>query len=250
MYRFGRVVFANYRRFNNLRNQVEFVPKKFNLKSPIKFICGASIFSYFGSTKSGEQLENEESELIMTMKRGILSVMRSEYDKAEQLYHLGNFLKFSSCNLILSNFKTFFLALRNAQSVNNEPAITYIYDLMANLAYELGQLPKAEKLFVSVMQRLMDKDKAEEDDIRLLHISSKVAHIAYLQENYDKALIGYQYVIEKIQKRDYLNEENYHELFGIVKNLIGQAFIAMKKFPEAKAALEEAHVIFKKYNFS
>lgn len=111
----------------------------------------------------------------------------------------------------------------------------------------LGQLPKAEKLFVSVMQRLMEKDKAEEDDIRLLHISSKVAHIAYLQENFDKALIGYEYVLEKIQKRDYLNEENYHELYGIVKNLIGQAFIAMKKFPEAKLALEEAHVIFKKY---
>jgi hypothetical protein len=90
MYRFGRIVFANYRRFNNLRNQVEFAPKKFSLKSPIKFICGASIFSYFGSTKTGEQLEKEESELIMTMKRGILSTMRSEYDKAEQLYHLGN----------------------------------------------------------------------------------------------------------------------------------------------------------------
>lgn len=118
---------------------------------------------------------------------------------------------------------------------------------MANLAYEVGQLPKAEKLFVSVMQRLMDKDKAEEDDIRLLHISSKVAHIAYLQNNFDKALIGYQYVIEKIQKRDYLKEENYHELYGIVKNLIGQAFIAMNKYPEAKAALQEAHAIFKKY---
>lgn len=131
--------------------------------------------------------------------------------------------------------------------MNNEAAVTYIYDLMANLAYEMGQFPKAEKLFVSVMQRLMDKDKAVEDDIRLLHISSKIAHIACMQENFEKAMIGYQYVIEKIQKRDYLKEENYHELYGIVKNLIGQAFIAMKKFPEAKKALEEAHVVFKKY---
>lgn len=118
---------------------------------------------------------------------------------------------------------------------------------MANLAYEVGQLPKAEKLFVTVMQRLMEKEKASEDDIRILHISSKVAHIAYQQENMEKAMIGYEFVLDKIRKRDYLNEQHYHELFGIVKNLIGQAFIALKKFPDAKAAFLEAQQIFLKY---
>lgn len=95
MYRFGRIMVANYRRLTNLRNQMEFIPKKFSLKAPVKFVTAASLFSYFGVSKSGEELENEENELIMTMKRGILSVMRSEYDKAEQLYHLG---KQSICN--------------------------------------------------------------------------------------------------------------------------------------------------------
>lgn len=89
MYRFGRIILANFRRVDNLRSQVEFTPRKFSLRTSIKFISGASLFSYFGSSKTSDELEKEESELIMTMKRGILSVMRSEYDKAEQLYHLG-----------------------------------------------------------------------------------------------------------------------------------------------------------------
>lgn len=97
------------------------------------------------------------------------------------------------------------------------------------------------------MQRLMENEKAPEDDIRMLHISSKVAHIAYLDGDMSKALIGYEYVLEKIQARDYLNEQNYHELFGIVKNLIGQSYVAMKRFPDAKAAFLEAQTIFKKY---
>jgi tetratricopeptide repeat protein 19, mitochondrial len=96
------------------------------------------------------------------------------------------------------------------------------------------------------MKRLLE-EKTPEDDIRLLHISSKVAHIAFLQGQMDKALLGYEYVLEKIQKRDFLNQENYHELYGIVKNLIGQAFVALKRFPEAKSAFLEALEIFKKY---
>lgn len=108
-------------------------------------------------------------------------------------------------------------------------------------------MKKAEKLFVDVMQRLMEKEKAPEDDIRMLHISSKVAHIAYLENDMNKALIGYEYVLEKIQSRDYLNDDSYHELYGIVKNLIGQAYIALKRFPDAKAAFLEAQAIFKKY---
>jgi tetratricopeptide repeat protein 19 len=93
----------------------------------------------------------------------------------------------------------------------------------------------------------MGLEQAGEDDVRVLHISAKCAHIAYLQNEMDKAMMGYNFVLDKIKERDYLNEANYHELYGIVKNLIGQAFIALKKFPEAKTAFLEAHTIFKKY---
>lgn len=117
MYRFTRIMVANYRRVSNLKNHIEFKPKK--LEAPAKFLISSSILSFFGmnKNKSEEDAEKEEEELIMTIKRGVLSSLRSEFDKAEQLYHL---------------------ALRNAQTMNNEQAVTYIYDLMANLAYETG----------------------------------------------------------------------------------------------------------------
>ena len=94
MYRFARVVFANYRRINNLRNHIEFIPKK----APTKFIISSSILSFFGLHKNEEDRAKEEGELIMTIKRGVLSSLRSEYEKAEQLYHLAlrYFIIFSS----------------------------------------------------------------------------------------------------------------------------------------------------------
>jgi tetratricopeptide repeat protein 19, mitochondrial len=79
------------------------------------------------------------------------------------------------------------LALRMAQTVKNQLAETYIFDLMGNFAYEYSDLDKAEKLFVQVMQRLMTLEKASEDDPRLLHISTKLAHIAYLKNDIEKA---------------------------------------------------------------
>lgn len=88
MYRFARVVFANYRRINNLRNHIEFMPTMKKLEVPTKLIISSTILSFFGLEKSEEELEKEESELIMTIKRGVLSSLRSEFEKAEQLYHL------------------------------------------------------------------------------------------------------------------------------------------------------------------
>lgn len=88
MYRFARVVFANYRRINNLRNHIEFMPTMKKLEAPTKLIISSTILSFFGLEKSEEELEKEESELIMTIKRGVLSSLRSEFEKAEQLYHL------------------------------------------------------------------------------------------------------------------------------------------------------------------
>jgi hypothetical protein len=115
MYRFTRILVANYRRVSNLKNHIEFKPKKLEAK----ILISSTLLSFFGFDKNEDQTEKEEAELIMTIKRGVLSSLRSEFDKAEQLYHL---------------------ALRNAQTMKNEQAVTYIYDLMANLAYETGKL--------------------------------------------------------------------------------------------------------------
>lgn len=157
---------------------------------------------------------------------GVLAVQRDEYNKAEQMFHL---------------------ALRMAQTVKNQLAETYIFDLMGNLAYESNQLEKAEKLFVNVVQRLMQLEKAAEDDIRLLHISTKIAHIAYLRNDTEKAMIGYEYVLEKIEKKDYLNDDALFELWGLVKNFLGQAYISLNQNEKAKQALLDAQKIFIKF---
>lgn len=89
--------------------------------------------------------ETPEEKLILNIKRSILCIQRGEYQKAEQMLHL---------------------ALRMAQDLQNKDGITYVFDVMANLAMELGEFKKAEKLFVTVMQRLL-ADGYAQDDIKV-----------------------------------------------------------------------------------
>lgn len=77
----------------------------------------------------------------------------------------------------------FHVALKIAQDLQNEDAMTYIYDRLANVAFETGQNEKARKLFVDVVQRLIDKGMAE-DDVVLIHISFKLAKIFETIGNY------------------------------------------------------------------
>lgn len=95
-------------------------------------------------TKSDD--ETPEDKLIMNIKRSILSIQRGEFEKAESMLHL---------------------ALRMAQDLNSKDGITYIFDLMANLALECEQFTKAKKLFITVMQRLL-QDGYKEDDHKVL----------------------------------------------------------------------------------
>lgn len=68
------------------------------------------------------------------------------------------------------------LALREAQTLQNYDAITYIYDVMANLAFDTGDYKKAERLFISVMQRLI-ADGTAQDDLKIIHMSLKLAKL-------------------------------------------------------------------------
>lgn len=68
------------------------------------------------------------------------------------------------------------VALRQAQALQHYEGITYVYDVMANLAFEVGDYKKAEVLFVSVMQRLISSGTPK-DDIKIVHISLKMAKL-------------------------------------------------------------------------
>jgi hypothetical protein len=74
MYRFTRIVLANYRRFGGFKNQIDFAPQFPKIEPPLKFTISAGILGgIFG--KKEEDQNKEESELIMAIKRGEL-VMR------------------------------------------------------------------------------------------------------------------------------------------------------------------------------
>ena len=75
------------------------------------------------------------------------------------------------------------VALRQAQSLQNQDGITYVYDVMANLAFEVGEYDKAEKLFRSVMQRVI-ANGTPEDDIKIVHMSLKMAKILEFKKQY------------------------------------------------------------------
>lgn len=165
--------------------------------------------------------DTPEDKLVMTIKRAILSIQKEEHEKAERILHM---------------------ALRMAQDLKSKDGITYVFDAMANLAMERGEFEKAEKLFVDVMKRLFG-DGAEENDMRLLHISAKLAHMAEQSGQLEKAKQGFEWVITKLEERMKAaqDDENVKELWGMTKNWYAQALMQMNSMKDAKKAFEEAH---------
>lgn len=79
--------------------------------------------------------------------------------------------------------RTLHEALKLAHDLKHFEGVTYVYDVLANGAFMKKDYMNAEKLFVTVMQRLMSKG-ALENDLNMLHISLKLAKIYEAQKNF------------------------------------------------------------------
>ncbi|XP_015604091.1 tetratricopeptide repeat protein 19 homolog, mitochondrial [Cephus cinctus] len=143
-----------------------------------KLILGTAA-AFFGLFGSDEKEDDKIPDLIMAIKRSILLIQREDFKKAEQMLHI---------------------ALRQAQTLQHYEAITYIYDIMANLAFDVGDYQKAEKLFVSVMQRLISTGTPK-DDMKIIHISLKMAKIYQMTGDIQKAEDGFDFCFKSLQKR-------------------------------------------------
>lgn len=166
-----------------------------------------------------KQDDSPEGQLVMTIKRAILCAQEKQHEKAEQLIHL---------------------ALRMAQQMQHADGITLCFDIMANCALETEQFEKAEKLFVAVMQRLLEKG-VKQNDIKVfeliifllnedlvwylwisqvLHISLKIAQIAEHQSQPDKAELGYQWTLAELEKavKNDSNDPDLYELWGLAND--------------------------------
>ncbi|XP_049877001.1 tetratricopeptide repeat protein 19 homolog, mitochondrial [Pectinophora gossypiella] len=223
-------------RLSKVKVSFKTVPVAMFYKMPNRNIAvpatlGFSIFTWLGFDKK----LSAEDELILTIKHCVLFIQRSEYEKAEQLLHI---------------------ALRQAQQMQHELGVTYIYDVMANLALEREQLEKAKKLFIAVSQRIMAQG-ATEDDSRVVHLSVKLARISHLQKEYTTAQLGYDWCLQKlnnaflqepsdgIKKLIALTEDWYARLFldcgkeELALKFMKSALDRMKEIPD----VEKEHIV-------
>lgn len=189
---------------------------------PVSVLLGLSFWELVTGKDSVE--ETDEDKLIKTIKRGVLLIQKGEYKAAERMLHL---------------------ALKTAQELQNHDGITYIYDVLANLALEAGDFDKAEKLFVQVMQRLFG-DGYKEDSTKMLHLSAKMAHLCHFQGNLDKAIKGFLWTIEKLEQKvkQFSQDKELFELLGLVKNWYAQALMDKQLFADARKHFQEAYDIY------
>ncbi|XP_063233876.1 tetratricopeptide repeat protein 19 homolog, mitochondrial [Bacillus rossius redtenbacheri] len=162
-----------------------------------------------------------ESELILTMKRSVLLMQRGELDKAEQMLHL---------------------ALKMAQELQNAQAVTYVYDLLANLAYDRGDLVKAEPLFVSVLQRLLGSGTPASDN-KVVHISLKIADIFTKRREPSKAENGFKFCVENLEKKidAGVDDEDTLTLWGMTLDWFGRFLLEENRAAEALECFEKAY---------
>lgn len=189
-------------------------------------IVAFSFWNVFTGKDDEEPEETPEDKLIMNIKRGVLSIQRGDFKTAERLLHV---------------------ALKMAQDLQNYQGITYIYDVLANLAMEAGDFEKAEKLFIDVMQRLFGEGY-KEDSVKMLHISAKIAHLCHMRGQLDKAMNGFEWTLEKLGEKvkQYSEDEELLGLYGLVKSWFAQLLMDKKLYKSARENLEEAYNIYTK----
>ncbi|KAF6097955.1 tetratricopeptide repeat domain 19 [Phyllostomus discolor] len=174
--------------------------------------------------------DEAEAEIILLLKRAKLSIMKDEPEEAELILHD---------------------ALRLAYQSDNKKAITYTYDLMANLAFIRGQLENAEKLFKATMSYLLGGGMQQEDNA-IVEISLKLASIYAAQNRHEFALAGYEFCIstleEKIEREKEMAEDvlsvdekaNTHLLLGMCLDAYAR-YLLLSKYPsQAQKMYEKA----------
>ncbi|XP_026986929.1 tetratricopeptide repeat protein 19, mitochondrial isoform X2 [Sagmatias obliquidens] len=178
----------------------------------------------------GAAAGDAEAEIIQLLKRAKLCIMKDEPAEAELILHD---------------------ALRLAYKSDNKKAITYTYDLMANLAFIRGQLENAEKLFKATMSYLLGGGMQQEDNA-IIEISVKLATIYAAQNRQELALAGYEFCIstleEKIGREKELSEDtlsveekaNTHLLLGMCLETYARYLLFSKQPSQAQRMYEKA----------
>lgn len=80
----------------------------------------------------------------------------------------------------------------------------------------------------------------------MLHVSAKLAHMAGLQGQFDKAVTGFRWTLEKIDSKlkELERDEELLELWGLTKNWYGQLLMQFNHFAEAQKCFLDSYKVY------
>ena len=137
--------------------------------------------------------------------------------------------------------KMLHIALKQAQDIGHEEAVTHIYSLMANLALERELYGQAERLFTTVLKRLISSGEAQ-DSNAVVEISLKIAQIFHRNGQMEKAEKGLKFCVDtqRGKVRGGQGDEDTKALLGIALDMQGQFLLSMERLGEAEQCWREA----------
>nr|CAG4646283.1 EOG090X06TI [Macrothrix elegans] len=175
-----------------------------------------------GKEKTGEE------RIIQMVKLAKLCHQRKEYKKSEQFLHL---------------------ALRAAYEIQHHQATRYIIDEMANNAYEIGDLHKAEKLFKETMKQLLS-DGMPPGDNAIVHISAKLANLYGIFNDEVRAREGFKFCISQLEAKINEGADDFDTLalYSLILCWFGEYIYNHGKLEESLELFRKAHDISVRIN--
>ena len=182
-----------------------------------KTVLQAGILGWLGLTSAPVE---EEDDLTLAVKRGILAIQEGDLARADRLLHI---------------------ALKMAQDSGREEAITHIFCLLGNLALERNFPGQAERLLKTVVQRLIAAGEPS-DSNSVVEISLKLAQVYASIGSLEQAEQGFQFCVATQQRKlgKGVVDEDTLGLAGMVLDQRAQFLLQQDRLSEAEMAWREA----------
>lgn len=193
-----------------------------------KVMISASILGWLGLEKQPEKVdENHKAsqELLKTIQLGVIAIQDGDYQEGELILHG---------------------ALKIAQTLNHYDGITYVYTLLARVAFRQEDYTKAENLFKTIIERQINKGVDEKDN-SIIDMCLKLAVIYGTINEHEKANIGFKHCIlaqeEKMIKSQSDKEisDDNHALWAMSCDWYAQYLLNNGRY---RAALEQFEKAF------
>ena len=133
------------------------------------------------------------------------------------------------------------IALKQAQDIGHEAAVTHIFILMANLAKDRELYGQAERLYTTVLARLLGSGEPQTSNA-VVEISLKIAQIFHQTGRTEKAEQGLRFCVETQRKKvaEGEEDEDTRALLGIALDMMGQFFLSQSNYAQAEKCWREA----------